>query len=70
MDIYVCICVHIYIYTHTYKYVLHIYLSIYMYTHVCMYSFIHSRLHSRRSRVSDGSAMHRLTGVMYRKGVN
>ena len=35
-----------------------------------MYSFIHSRLLSRRSRVSDGSAMHRLTSVMYRKGVN
>ena len=31
------------------------------------YSFIHSRLHSRARRVSDGSTMHRLAGVMYCK---
>ena len=31
------------------------------------YSFIYSRLHSRARRVSDGSTMHRLAGVMYLK---
>ena len=31
--------------------------------------FIHSRLHSRAMRVSDGSTMHRLTGIAYGKGV-
>ena len=69
-DLYLSLSLSLYIYIYT------VCMCIYIYVYICIcvhidiyvYSLTHSRLLSRRSRVSDGSMMHRLNGVLYHKG--